>query len=144
MESDNIHTNTAGKANETTVMTEVKVEAKVDVTKCSRRGCYATEETQQCKAPGCMRQIHYSCYTSHVRLKHKLNVVFDTQGNELVACRKLCYVKMEKFVATGMETRLPWDKDGKGGQEDPNNSEKILLDWLLTEGNYSQSLSGKG
>lgn len=69
-------------------------------------------------------------------LKHDLNVIFNTQGKELlVACRKLCYVKMAK-VATGTRARLPWDKDGR--QEDLNNSEKILSDsWLLTEGNYS-------
>jgi hypothetical protein len=29
-----------------------------------------------------------------------------------------------------------WNKDGKGGADDPNTSEKILLDWLRAEGNY--------
>jgi hypothetical protein len=29
-----------------------------------------------------------------------------------------------------------WNKDGKGGADDPNTSEKILLDWLKAEGNY--------
>jgi hypothetical protein len=31
-----------------------------------------------------------------------------------------------------------WNNDGANGQGDPNTSEKILLDWLTDEGNYSK------
>jgi hypothetical protein len=31
-----------------------------------------------------------------------------------------------------------WESDGKGGPSDPHTSMKILLDWWMTEGNYSR------
>jgi hypothetical protein len=31
-----------------------------------------------------------------------------------------------------------WDQDGKDGPDDPNTSMRILLDWLLVEGNYNR------
>jgi hypothetical protein len=35
-----------------------------------------------------------------------------------------------------MKAKRFWTNDGKEGLEDPNTSEKVLLDWLLLEGNY--------
>jgi hypothetical protein len=32
---------------------------------------------------------------------------------------------------------MAWNKDGKLGPNDPNHSERILIDWLTTPGNYS-------
>ena len=34
--------------------------------------------------------------------------------------------------------RMPWNKDGKLGHHDPNHSERMLIDWLTTPGNYSK------
>ena len=34
--------------------------------------------------------------------------------------------------------RMPWNKDGKLGPHDPNHSERVLIDWLTTPGNYSK------
>ena len=34
--------------------------------------------------------------------------------------------------------KLPWNRDGAKGPSDPNNSEAILMKWLLEEGNYTR------
>ena len=39
---------------------------------------------------------------------------------------------------TTVKERIAWNKDGAGGPLDPNNSERILIDWLCTPGNYSK------
>ena len=33
---------------------------------------------------------------------------------------------------------LPWDKDGKNGEGDVQNSLTVLMDWWTTEGNYNR------
>ena len=37
---------------------------------------------------------------------------------------------------------MPWDKDGREGPQDPNSLLRILLDWLLKEGNYRKFRGG--
>ena len=60
---------------------------------------------------------------------------------EQVICSKVCYNKLVWQLAREKEDeagcRLKWDDDGKLGTDDPNTSMQILLNWLLTEGNYS-------
>jgi hypothetical protein len=58
-----------------------------------------------------------------------------------VACSKGCYKLVMK--ASSESNRVPWDKDGKKGQDDPHTSMKILIEWMTTEGNYSR-YRGKG
>ena len=57
----------------------------------------------------------------------------------MVACTKKCYERAK----AGPSRRLPWSSDGKDGDNDLNNSERILLDWLLEPGNYNK-FRGKG
>jgi hypothetical protein len=63
-----------------------------------------------------------------------------------VACTKTCYLKAQKELSGVDDSeggrRGNWDCDGKGGRNDPHTSMKILLDWWMTEGNYSK-FSGK-
>ena len=35
-------------------------------------------------------------------------------------------------------SRIPWNRDGKNGPQDPNHSEAILIDWITTPGNYDR------
>jgi hypothetical protein len=44
----------------------------------------------------------------------------------------LAAMSQEKLVT------LAWNRDGKNGIHDPNTSLKILLDWLLDDGNYNR------
>jgi hypothetical protein len=36
------------------------------------------------------------------------------------------------------ERNIPWNRDGHGGGDDPNNSENILIAWLQSPGNYKK------
>ena len=47
---------------------------------------------------------------------------------------------MEKEIrkVSGGSSCSPWDEDGANGTTEPNMLEKILLDWILTEVNYSR------
>jgi hypothetical protein len=51
----------------------------------------------------------------------------------VVVCTGKCYQRLMTL------TRRPgWHNDGGNGPEDPSTSERILLDWLTEEGNYSK------
>jgi hypothetical protein len=41
-------------------------------------------------------------------------------------------------IITEQSSRTNWTSDGKNGPTDPTTLMKILLDWILTEGNYSR------
>jgi hypothetical protein len=45
-----------------------------------------------------------------------------------------------KLRGTG---RIIWEKDGKNGPSDPNNSANVLLQWLTTEGNFARFRGNK-
>ncbi len=63
---------------------------------------------------------------------------------EHVACTKLHHIKATKELSGGGEDQAEggrkgnWESDGKEGPTDPNASMSILLDWWMTEGNYSK------
>ena len=44
----------------------------------------------------------------------------------------------KKLVETEAAITLPWDKDGKGGEDDPVTSMSILMDWWTTSGKYNK------
>ena len=100
--------------------------------KCNARSCLAyysqsVEERLPCHNPACDRVFHLSCfkakYGGHKAYMPKLN---DGQ----VVCTKLCYKKLAN------PPKLTWSTDGKNGPQDPQSSERILLDWLVQPGNY--------
>jgi hypothetical protein len=124
---------------------------------CSERSCLgkrrkgkatpSDETLQLCSALGCSRSIHTSCYQEKVLKKHKLDPLTIDQSDgstkELVVCTKKCYNIAKKDFTERTGVNLPWASDGKDGPNDPNNSERILVDWLMKEGNYSMFRGGK-
>jgi hypothetical protein len=95
--------------------------------KCVRRGCRETTEALRiCANIQCRRSIHFQCYLQLVAENEPL-------PNNLVVCTVKCFQK----IASNF--RKPnWNNDGADGPGDPNTSEKILLEWLTNEGNYSK------
>jgi len=106
---------------------------------CCIKRCFKkdTPPLMRCSLSKCKKSIHYSCYKDLLLLP-----LSDPNDNELVVCSRTCYKKVQKDLlklnTTGNNPRLLWEKDGKLGPNDPNNSLNILLKWLLTEGNYSK------
>jgi hypothetical protein len=110
---------------------------KCQVRGCKLRGC---TEFKTCANEGCAKRVHMICYQGAI--------LMNKNGDDLpplpefqVACSKGCYKTVMKAGAES--NRVPWDKDGKKGQDDPHTSMKILVDWMTTEGNYSR-YRGKG
>jgi hypothetical protein len=95
--------------------------------KCVRRGCRETAEAMcVCANVHCGRSIHYACYLQVVAEN-------DPLPNNMIVCTVKCYQKMAANI------RKPsWNNDGAKGLGDPITSERILLDWLTAEGNYSK------
>ncbi|KAL7562789.1 hypothetical protein ACA910_020901 [Epithemia clementina (nom. ined.)] len=117
---------------------------------CGKRGCSATTSILKCANPSCNKSWCYIC-VCEVYTKYKLPTLVDSDAQpsneEIPVCTKLCYKAVQKLVITGNDARIPWDKDGKDGENDPYNSSRILLDWITTEGNYARfrgSRNGSG
>jgi hypothetical protein len=59
--------------------------------------------------------------------------------DDKVACTKACHLNALKALSGQIDSgRGNWTNDGIMGVDDPNTSMKILLDWMLEEGNYSR------
>lgn len=106
--------------------------------KCGVAGCTAPQDfIFNCFVSTCTKRVHSNC---HQRLLKRLNVspLIDPISQErYFVCSKTCYNWVEKnFINT--PTRIPWEKDGKEGPNDPNSSINILMNWLTTEGNYGK------
>jgi hypothetical protein len=99
------------------------------------------EDIQTYTCGGCgKKKLHYSCFKKHVLEKYDLP---PFSGDHAVACTKKCHQKLSSGGSNDPR-KLPWSKDGKNGPDDPNNSEAILLTWLMTPGNYSRYRGGRG
>jgi len=80
------------------------------------------------------------------------DVVAPSAEDGKVVCTKKHYDLAQKqfgvsrwAVCQDLTNRnVPWTKDGKGGECDPENSMNILLRWIATPGNYDQFCSGHG
>jgi hypothetical protein len=111
-----------------------------------------------CGAKNCNKSTHYECYKTQVLQKYSVPpIVFPVLevggvGGESIVCSKTCYnkelshfKKIQKQLqdASDEAQRVPWHNDGKNGEEDPNTSEKILIDWWTEGTNYSQYRGSK-
>jgi len=73
--------------------------------------------------------------------RNKLTPIRNRTNKELGVCTKKCFDTLAtKFKGSG---RLMWEKDGKDGPSNPNNSQNILLDWLTTQGNFARFRGNK-
>jgi hypothetical protein len=109
-----------------------------DRPKCGVRGCKVIGAQQlDCAAQLCDKKVHLMCYQGVV-LKHSKGGSLAPLPNNLVCCTKACYNAVTKNLTGGDNNRGKWNLDGKQGPEDPLTSMKILLDWMLEEGNYSK------
>ncbi len=117
-------------------------------TKCHYRSCGVVGPNTpriNCYAPGCDRAFHSYCYDLGVLRKNILGH-FDTSNLEApfskIACKKECYKKAfchhANVTADPEDRNIPWNRDGGEGDDDPNNSENILIAWLQHPGNYSK------
>ncbi len=117
-------------------------------TKCHYRSCSVVGPNNpriNCYAPGCDRAFHSYCYDLGVLRKNILGH-FDLSNLQApylkIACKKECYKKAYRHhmnVSADPEDRnIPWNRDGGEGDDDPNNSENILIAWLKHPGNYAK------
>jgi hypothetical protein len=117
-------------------------------TRCKFRSCrVSTANTPriECYAPGCDRALHSFCYDLGVLRKNLLGH-FDASNPEhpflKIACKKECHKKAYRHFANmnanPEDRNIPWNRDGHGGEDDPNNSENILIGWLQHPGNYNK------
>ena len=110
--------------------------------RCAIRSCRVceAEEKQKCAASGCAKMLHLECYESNVLAKFDLHPLPGIN----VACTKSHHIKATKELSGGGEDQAEggrkgnWESDGKLGPTDPHTSMKILLDWWMSEGNYSK------
>jgi hypothetical protein len=108
--------------------------------KCSFRSCKVTGALKlDCTTPDCDKKVHYMCYQGLI-LK-KFNDLHPLQNGQ-AACTKRCHAKAIKAGAGGGDEedgggrKGNWDCDAV--DESSKTSVQILLDWWMTEGNYSK------
>lgn len=122
------------------VMPSLSTTPSVVTIKCGFKPCKnasSGEKPFPCDGDGCDKIIHKACYDT-LLAKFKVKELIDpaNSDNKYYCCSKGCYNQIVKNICSG-PSRLAWEKDGQHGPSDPNCSMKILLDWLLVEGNYS-------
>ena len=84
-----------------------------------------------CSNSVCNKYSHFVCFQNKYQSQDWFKNI--EPSHELkVFCNKTCYTKARKEA----NIRLQWDKDGKDGLEDPNNSMRILIEWLTTGSNW--------
>jgi hypothetical protein len=122
--------------------------AMIDATvtrKCHHRSCPLGKKTGpafqllECCHHKCDKVMHFACYERFVLLKNAIENPFPDKP-ETVFCTKLHLNRGSNYIKTDDEAfkNIQWDKDGKDGADDPNNSMSVLLDWLTSPGNYSK------
>jgi hypothetical protein len=93
--------------------------------RCVRRGC-KDDAAPLIACIHCKRTIHHDCYVQ----------AYGDLGPlppDAVVCTAKCHARI-----TSLTRRPGWHNDGANGPDDPVTSERILLDWLTEEGNYSK------
>jgi hypothetical protein len=113
---------------------------------CCIKNCKHKESTIQLRPCAgqrynCKKFIHSFCYGVVFIKKHDMQALVNTEENETyIACSVRCHKKALAALAAGTypadktTVRLAWEKDGKEGPTDINNSMNILLHWLTDNG----------
>ena len=92
-----------------------------------------------CGSNTCPKHMHELCYRN---LCKRYLLPFLPAG-ENIACTKKCYEKIKRQIKdraaeVDQNNNLPWERDGKLGVEDYNNSLQVLMDWWTTPGQYAK------
>jgi hypothetical protein len=97
---------------------------------------------------GCTKFIHSFCYGITLIKKQGCEALIDPVNDRtLAACSKRCHNKVKNALANNTYPldnnevpRLAWERDGREGPTDINNSMRILLEWMTEHGgrNYIQ------
>lgn len=94
-----------------------------------------------------MRYVHFQCYENAIILKGELpHLMAPDDETAYVSCSKKCYHRVAKTTQSNcpISIKIPWEKDGRLGHNDPVNSFSILFDWMSTGNNYERFRSGRG
>lgn len=123
---------------------------------CRIRGCKAPVGLAPafCYNERCEHSIHFTCFKAKIIDKYNLQFLPDPEIMEdgpsqyVVACTKACYDKVLRRIEELKKRKedgasLLWDKDGREGPDDPNNSLNALIKWLAVPGNYSNYRGGE-
>jgi hypothetical protein len=136
-----VRRSTEGSGAETEALTNAEevVPTTRKTPKCSVRGCKGFASILlNCDCDTCGKNVHMECYQDFV-LKQKKGGFLVHLPDAKVACTKICYQAVLKSVSSALESgRGTWNSDGRQGPNDPHTSMKMLLDWILEEGNYSR------
>ena len=104
---------------------------------CCRRGCRIQgAQVLMCAAEGCGKVIHDACY----RWVVNRNKDMDLLPAGTIVCTKKCHKIHLRSIKSQVRDvcavkDVPWDRDGRRGENDPNTSMAVLLDWWTSEGN---------
>ena len=112
--------------------------ATAELLKCTSCGCKATVGIKLCSAPHCTKYRWISCVETLIS-KDVLESVDDPDDNLTPIfhfCNKKCYQVVIRAINSVDDIQIPWSKDGKNGEDDPNNSMAKLIIWLTKQGNY--------
>ena len=117
-------------------MDENAMATLAELLKCASHGCKATVGIKLCAAPGCDKYRFISCVET-VILKHGLESVNNPNDNLtpiLHFCNKKCYRVVMRVNNSADDLQTPWNKHGKNGEDNPNNSMVLLIKWLTKQG----------
>ena len=112
--------------------------------KCDAIGCIGSNqsETSLCNANNCAKFMQKKCHDRLLNCYHITPLTNPLTSKALFVCSKTYYNKVNKTILQQPNSRIPWDKDGQDGHDNPNHSLRILLDWILKEGTYREFCGG--
>ena len=116
-----------------------------EVHKCQLHGCRShSTDVKISMAPTC-GNFHCLQCLKHLYAKHSLYQIPDPDepGEEMFACTKKCHGEICKVFKIKDDWKIMWNHDGKEGEDDPNNSDNLLIKWVITECNYTKFCNGK-
>ena len=111
--------------------------AMAELLKCTSHGCKATVGIKQCSVPGCNKCRCISCVENLI-LKHGLEVsmILMTTSPYSSFLQQEMLWRVMSVINSVDDLQIPWNKDGKNGEDDPNNSMALLIKWLTKQGQY--------
>ena len=103
-----------------------------------------SSELRICVAPCCG---NFHCLPCLKDLYGKISwhqiLDLDDPGNEMFGHTKKCHGKICKVYGVSDDWKNPWNQDGKDGDDDPNNSDNLLIKWLTCCQRQPQVVQGR-